>query len=607
MQIINKITIKYFRSLHDVDLKKCLSLNVISGRNDVGKSNILKALNLFFNEQTDWESKYVFYDNFSNKRLEEVRKDSVKGKQFISIKIEFIRPNNYKGSLPRKFTVERRWNRDSKTFDNIDNLSSLEKSGKLPSSLTTAQRSLAKFLNRIHFEYVPAIKDRTYVNDLLARLQRTLIDMTIESNEDFLETANNLAEHIENQITELKEDFENATEIETSIKPPSNISSLFQSFLVSTETDDGNVPLIFRGDGLQSRYIASVLHYIAMKSNDFYIWGYEEPEIALEYTHASKMAQDFDERYSDCAQIFITTHSPAFISLENESVSCYRVSQDSSVTIVANTALDADLKGKEKLKEELGILDIQKEVHEYYSSELTKLKKASDRVSELEVEINEQHKPLVVTEGKTDKKILDIAAEKLGVNIPDILIRACDNSGGDGSNGGTGTLARLIESIHPEDERVVIAIFDNDEEGQKEFNTLSKNFKKADWNNEIKMHKNGFAWAMLLPEPEFREGYVSAKNLSIEYLFVDDVLEQEFQNGRKLELKDPLAHLIFAGHRQNDIPDEVREFISQKAKPYKKVGAGKDEFSEEIIPNLNIEDFDSFRNIFDSINQILDS
>ena len=141
MQLINKITIKYFRSLHTVDLKKCLSLNVISGRNDVGKSNILKALNLFFNEQTDWESKYVFYDNFSKKRLEEVRKDSVKGKQFISIKLEFDRPKNYKGSLPTKFTVERRWNRDSKTFETIDNLSSLDKSGKLPSSLTTAQRS----------------------------------------------------------------------------------------------------------------------------------------------------------------------------------------------------------------------------------------------------------------------------------------------------------------------------------------------------------------------------------------------------------------------------------------------------------------------------------
>jgi len=373
MKYIEKITIRYFRSLHTINVKKCTSVNIISGRNDVGKSNIIKALNLFFNGQADWESEYDFYDNFSKKRLEEVRQESIKGKQFISIKIEFSRPDNYKGSLPEKFTVERKWFRDSKTYEPSNNLSSLENAGKLPSSLTTAQRSLATFLNKLHFEYIPAIKDRAYVNELLGRLQRSLLDVTINQNQSLLETAKTLAEHIEGQIVDLKEDFETATKIETSITPPSKISSLFQSFLVSTETDDGSVPLKFRGDGLQSRYIASVLHYISINSTDFYIWGYEEPEIALEYSHASQMAYDFKNKYSKSAQIFVSTHSPAFIALEGEDISCYRVSQNNSESVVANIAINADLKDKEKLKEELGILDIQKEVHEYYSTELAKL------------------------------------------------------------------------------------------------------------------------------------------------------------------------------------------------------------------------------------------
>ena len=262
----------------------------------------------------------------------------------------------------------------------------------------------------------------------------------------------------------------------------------------------------------------------------------------------------------------------------------------------------ADFLGKLKSKIDKGLSTVNVK-----SKELIEKQKIKMQLSELEAEINDLHVPLVVTEGKTDKKILDIAMAKLDEGIPDILIRACDNSGGDGSNGGTGTLARLIESIHPEDGRVVIAVFDNDEEGQKEFSNLSRNFQKTDWNSEIKMHKNGYAWAMLLPEPDFREGYVSAKNLSIEYLFEDSVLEQEFQNGRKLELKDPPAQLIFAGQRQNDIPDEIREYMIQHAKPYRKIGAGKDEFAEEIIPGLDIECFGIFRNIFDSINQIIET
>ena len=87
MIIIRRVEIKYFRSIYDVTLKECDSLNIFSGRNDVGKSNILRALNLFFNGQTDWRSPLDFGADFSLLRMEQVRKESVKGKQFIQIAI----------------------------------------------------------------------------------------------------------------------------------------------------------------------------------------------------------------------------------------------------------------------------------------------------------------------------------------------------------------------------------------------------------------------------------------------------------------------------------------------------------------------------------------
>jgi AAA15 family ATPase/GTPase len=605
MQLISKITVKYFRSLYNVDLKKCSSVNVVSGRNDVGKSNIIKALNLFFNGQTDWESSYNFYDNFSKKRLEEVRKESVKGKQFISVRIEFNRPTNYKGSLPERFTVERKWHRDSKTFEQTNNLTALEKAGRLPSTVTTAQRILATFLNKLHFEYVPAIRDRAYVSELLSRLQRTLLDASINKNNALLTTANTLAEHIEGQIGDLKTDFENATSVETSITPPSSISALFQSFLVSTKTDEGSVPLTFRGDGLQSRYIASVLHYIAINSNDFYVWGYEEPEIALEYSHVSNMANDFTNKYSNKVQIFVSTHSPAFIALDGNEVSCYRVSQENSESIVANIALSEDLRGKEILKEELGILDIQKEVHEFYSTELAKLTTLRKRILELQSEANELHRPLIVTEGKTDKLILDEAIKAINDKEVNVAIRACDNTIDGGGNGGASTLAKLIESIHPDDERLVIAIFDNDEEGQKEFGKLSRNFVSAKFGRESKQHKNGFAWAMLIPEPDFRSGFASAKNLCIEYLFKDEILERKFENGSQLEIKQPQIALLIGGQRQECLPFDVTHTLGIESMKYRKIGDGKDEFSREIVPNLNREDFSSFEHIVKSIKMII--
>jgi predicted ATP-dependent endonuclease of OLD family len=106
-------------------LKQCSQLNVLSGRNDVGKSNVLRALNLFFNGNTDWQTPLDFAKDFSLTRLNQVRKESVKGKQYIHIAIEFERPNNFKGSLPDRFIVKRNWYRDQSQYNQTDNIAIL--------------------------------------------------------------------------------------------------------------------------------------------------------------------------------------------------------------------------------------------------------------------------------------------------------------------------------------------------------------------------------------------------------------------------------------------------------------------------------------------------
>ena len=86
---ISKIEIQYFRSIYREVISDLKALNIITGKNDIGKSNILKALNLFFNNETDPNIPFSFSDNFNLQRLNEVRKDSIKGKQYIQIKITF--------------------------------------------------------------------------------------------------------------------------------------------------------------------------------------------------------------------------------------------------------------------------------------------------------------------------------------------------------------------------------------------------------------------------------------------------------------------------------------------------------------------------------------
>lgn len=103
--MIEKIEIQYFRSIYRATITGVSDINVLTGKNDVGKSNVLRALNLFFNNCIVSEGDYNFLQNYNLKRLEEVRKDTIKGKQFIQIKITFVRGKQYEKTLPEKFTA----------------------------------------------------------------------------------------------------------------------------------------------------------------------------------------------------------------------------------------------------------------------------------------------------------------------------------------------------------------------------------------------------------------------------------------------------------------------------------------------------------------------
>lgn len=603
MKLINKIEIKYFRSIHNAKVTKCNDLNVLSGRNDVGKSNFIKALNLFFNGRTDWSESFEFYDNFSKKRLETVRSNSVKGKQFISIKIEFLRPDGYKRSLPERFEVERKWYRDGEYYEQKDFFTTQRNKGTLPGTLSAAQTSLTKFLNKIHFEYVPAIKDRNYFQSLLIRMQDELLSNSIPDGSGLSQTASDLAENISDQITALKVDFESATAVETAIRPPETISALFQSFMVSTSTKYGDIPLKYRGDGLQARYIASALNFFSNSQSKNFIWGFEEPEIALELSHALSLANDFEGTYCKNAQIFLTSHSLAFIALNSEHVSCYRVfkeedSEDSLITLLDGRS-SRDYKA---LKEDMGIFELQKEMHEEYVSKVSELENIIKKVDKLEVEIASSNLPLVLTEGVTDVPIISLAKDKLGI-IADFIIRSCDNSqGSDTSNGGADQLKKAIETIHPDDDRKVIAVFDNDIKGQTEFKKLSKNFSMFNNNKLIKKHRNGYAFAMLLPVPSFRDA--SHNNLCIELLFKDVYLARKNGEGKGLTVTKEVLVIRTHSGIPITLPDATREEIEDSL-PLK-IEGGKRVFSGELVPDFDPESFEGFVEFFEMISSILE-
>lgn len=597
--MIEKIEIQYFRSIYRTTLTKVEAINVLTGKNDVGKSNILKALNLFFNNCIVEEGDYNFERNYNFKRLEEVRKDTIKGKQFIQIKITFRRGKQFEKTLPEKFTVTKKWNRDNELPQVSDNIEQqLIKSGKDYNDRVRA--SLTRYLNKIRYIYVPAIKDKHIFDNMLERLQVTVYEKKLANNITLSETMSNLFENVVKTTEELSKEFKVATNIESMIATPNDVKELYRTLNIITKSDDNMVRLEDRGDGIQVRYIPSILNYIAVNATENYIWGFEEPENSLEYNMARKMADDFYNIYKVNSTIFLTTHSPAFIDLaykkEGRGFRCYREGETTEA-VSFEEAYKLEL-----LEEELGYAYILKEQYEQYKAVVKENEEMQDKLEKLETEILISQKPVLFTEGKTDAKILSVAWEKLYNYDCPFEIKSCDlmkeETSGNVSLAGAGMLKKVLCTARYDSEKVIIGMFDNDTAGIKEFG-LDNNYVLREDKN-WKEHKNKKGFAFLIPTNEETKKIAEGQNLSIEFLFEKETLNKEV-NGKKLILKPQCMVMSIKG---------VKMQVKQASDEYWYMSDidsnTKTDFAYTVVPTLEKKEFVNFKPIFEKILEILE-
>ena len=262
MEIIDRVEINYFRSIYSVYLNTLRDVNVFIGGNDVGKSNILKSLNLFFNNKTDFDEDFSFLRDLSRLREDEAR--SAHGRATIWIKVFFNNFLNWK-SLPDQFYVKRTWNRYSNRPSDI-----------FPKEVNPT--TLGKFLNTIAFHYVPAVRGRNIFTYYLSMLHDALID---DEKAGVKVSSRNLLEVINNSIEEMSLRIKEVLEINSTIQVPKDLRELFRALDFSTKFGEYDIPLPMRGDGLQARHIPFILDFIARHSAKNHIWAYEEPENSI--------------------------------------------------------------------------------------------------------------------------------------------------------------------------------------------------------------------------------------------------------------------------------------------------------------------------------------
>lgn len=584
--LITKIEIISFRSIERIAIP-VKEINIFSGSNDIGKSNILKAINLFFNNQTDFLKPLKFEDDY-NKVSRAKAQRSTKMKQLIKVRIHLNPPTSYKTLTGEKNVfIERQFDRDGERFERYSTEDRKKKA------------SIKRIINKVKYVYIPALKGE----DVLQYLLSLIGEQQLITDNDIL----SLNDSISNKTKDLKDILNNSgIQIGTNFGLPTLLSDFWQKLSVNTayeqfeklDTDikgsnkkgklnpsQYTISLLNRGEGIKSKYIPPLLQWLDNndKAKEF-IWGIDEPENSLEFGLSDKLARLFFNDYSVSNQIFLTSHSLAFINPPiNITIQpkVFKILKDEYGATQWQDMNDLFKKQtKYKLYDELGIILAQKEFIEEYRNVV-------NEKEQLKTKIESYTLPILVVEGKTDKWIIERAWQALNPNttMPFDIYPSGLYINVNESEGNADQARRSIELISPmiDENKTIIGLFDNDREGNEQFKGLSKRiFENHTASNYTRKHKTKNIYGQLLPVPENRQSFVGDKIiqrfLEIEHYFDDAVLNQFKLKGDKV------------------VPDSTVFNIKSNNKTM---------FAQESISNLNNQKFNNFTILFEKLNELI--
>lgn len=316
---IRSIHIENFRSIRSLDADLA-QLAILVGRNDCGKSNILRALNLFFNNETNPGTEFSFeedYNFFAPVRQRKARE--------VVVRVEIDLPKSYQRTNGHVIIWTKRWREDglwSEEYDYFGQRITRSKRGReIREDVKIPDKSnVHALLRKIEFEYVPAVKDAQYFDDLRGRIYGIISEVAART---FHDSSAAFEQSIGDHLYDLTTSISASLGFDTRLALPRDLYHIFERLdFLSGEKD---VSLNNRGDGIKARHIPLILRFMAEKKAQLQrrggspissIWAYEEPENNLEIASAVQLADELHALARACtAQILLTTHSPAFYDL----------------------------------------------------------------------------------------------------------------------------------------------------------------------------------------------------------------------------------------------------------------------------------------------------
>jgi len=567
---ISKIKFKNFKSFKEISFKCNEKFNIIVGENNIGKSTLFEGLSLWkyaYDNLIQEKNKNKFYKAATNyyitfSTLDQIRlvddvdifNDTKNSSASIcltikdehnefDLEIRFEKPG-IKNSYLRIFNSD--GSTDDLQFSNFDRFSKYiaEKGGALKNAFYIYQtRPLSTIF-----------RDEPFYNN--AQIEKKI---NIGKSHDVLR--NKILKTENTQATRIAQKFENLESrllrvlgVKYNLKFK-NRNRIDDEYVRITATKDNGkeLEISLMGSGfLQVLEIFSTIEYIERNSTGISLILIDEPD---SHIHSNLQANLIDElkQQAGC-QIFVITHNDRLTAKANEGELFY---------------LNQTVK-------DIGLLS---------HLEISDYPKVKDGLANVLTAINDgDRRPIVITEGKTDQKILTIAWEKLnnGAEIPFRIISSGIQIEEDKRTGCADSVRRSLEYISTLTDRKIIGLFDNDREGNEQFKGLNKSiFEPHNLQNNTRKHQIKNIYGLILPVPAHRQFFVQADSITQRYFVIEQYFENELLQQHNMKGESILGTEVFLVNDSN-----------------------KNTFSE-LAHTFPVEKFENFRILFDKISELL--
>ena len=553
---INSIKIENFKAFREVVMPLNPNFNVIIGENNIGKSTLFEAIHLWMlgykslirsNSKTFYgrnTPRYIPFDRLyflrmtsiddvfhSNNKTASITLNILLEEIAYSLKIKFEKPASMDFYLRVKY--------EGADFQSL--------SEKLREQGLNLSNSIFIYHTRPVFN---TIKNEPFYNN--AQLMKKI---SLGKSYDVIRNKILKGDPSERRFLRLQERISRVFGCQVKIRFKNKNLQDEEFVRITIQNDNSKeVDISLVGSGiLQVIDIFSTLEFINRIERCLNILLIDEPD---SHIHSNLQASLIDELRLDANnQHFIITHNERLINKAQEGELLYinRASLENGRVNPIST--------------------------NNYNSVTAELASKMFSLSELE-----RSKIIVITEGKTDKRLLEIAWSKLNPDseCPFKFISSGIQIDENTRTGNADSVRRTIETLSTFfSDLHIVGLFDNDREGYEQFKGLRQGvFEPHNLVQNHRKHLDKNIYGIVLPVPGFRANYINPDSFTQRYFVIEHYFPDEI-----LQLNNMMGESI--------LPD-VQIF---------EIKGDKNLFSQ-VVENLESDRFSNFTLLFETIEQL---